>query len=648
MATKSRFSAFLADLANNPGSMNAKAILDEAREKIGSAKGHERVTQMRSNQHVLLEFYQLMIVKYDFPCRAIQDPVDFAGKEELDALAFPLSETEMIQNLQIYLAVATKYVEGKSRETERPRLNTIRAKRDAMIGFINRRYWDAGREPPAKAKLLSYTNEVLQKCGEVYGVDQSATKKPYMGRLELAQLIDWDSLRSARPAITEVHHLSWCMANQCGIRPSSIAIPNADHQDRFMRWKDIQITRSLAPGRFDCYLDFVNLKSTLDDLSFTLDKSLKMRPKSPLSTNYIPQSIPHRLLVILLRRDGLQDYPASAFSSSEERVIELLNGKEKFIRIRHDFADKAIFQSRSPDNPMITWDKPITTKHLSHYLDSRARAAGYGRGVTLYAFRRQAATDWNRQLGSATAKQLMNHAPESESLGKYYERGSANVDITALALREESGRNYEELDIENSIAITRLVDFTKTQGRFLTEYVRQACDGDSTIQAAIREGDGFTAEKRRRRIQQYATIALQEQQRSLVIQDMTMEDFEAKKRELLEPTNLVRLIKTRAVELEKMSKPITSARYNALCPEDLRDQCDPELENADIIIDGDLCDEDLDDCTIAYESVVRVFMISLLEGFNIEDFEGIKCPECLADSTMTEKQRVGRHYSNPL
>ena len=640
MATQCHFSAFLADLANDPGSMNAQAILSEAQDKINSSKGHERVTKMRKNQRVLLEFYQLMIVKYDFPYRAIDDPMDFQGKEELDALAFPLNEMEMIQNLQMYLAVAMKYVEGRSQETSRPRLNTIRAKRDAMIDFINRRYWDANRQPPANAKLLSYTNEVLQKCGEDYGVNQKATKKPYMGRLELAQLIDWDSLRSARPAITEVHHLSWCMANQCGVRPSSIAIPDADHKDRFMRWKDVQITRNLAPGRFDCYLDFVNLKNSLDDLSFTLDKSLKMRPKSPLSTNYIPQSIPHRLLVILLRRDGLQDYPASAFSKPEDRVTELLNGKEKFIKIRPDFADKAIFQSQSAHNPITTWDKPITTQALLFYLESRARAAGYGLGVTLYAFRRQTATDWNRQLGSAMAKQLMNHAPESETLERYYEKGSANVDITALALREDSGMSYEELDLENSIAITRLVDFTKTQGRFLTEYVRQACDEDMTIQAAIREGDGFTAEKRRRRIQRYAMMALEEHQRSVMTQDMTMEAFEAKKRELLEPTKLVRMIKMRAVELERMSKPATSAGNTVLRPEDLRDQYDPELENADIVIDGDICDEDLDESTVAYESVVRVFMISLLEGFNIEDSEGIKCPECLADSTMTEEQRV--------
>ena len=136
MAAKSHFSAFLADLANDPGRMNVEAILSETRDKISSAKGHERVTKMRSNRLVLLEFYRLMIVKYDFPCRTIDDPVDCAGKEELDTLAFPLSETAMIQNLQMYLAVAMKYVEGKSHKTARPRLNTIRAKRDAMIGFM--------------------------------------------------------------------------------------------------------------------------------------------------------------------------------------------------------------------------------------------------------------------------------------------------------------------------------------------------------------------------------------------------------------------------------------------------------------------------------------------------------------------------------
>ena len=76
---------------------------------------------------------------------------------------------------------------------------------------------------------------------------------------------------------------------------------------------------------------------------------------------------------------------------------------------------------------------------------------------------------------------------------------------------------------------------------------------------------------------------------------MTLEDFEAEKKELLERTDLVRRTKTRAIELEKISNPITSVRDNALSPEDLRDQYDPELANADSVVDRDLPDEAIDD-----------------------------------------------------
>lgn len=108
-----------------------------------------------------------------------------------------------------------------------------------------------------------------------------------------------------------------------------MSYPDVDHKDLFMRWKHIQVLRDGEPGRFDCKLEFVNLKAIIDDLSLTLDKPFKMRPKSPLSTNFIPLSIPHRILTILLRGDALIGYPVSAFSSDEERVEDLLSGKRK-------------------------------------------------------------------------------------------------------------------------------------------------------------------------------------------------------------------------------------------------------------------------------------------------------------------------------
>ena len=61
-----------------------------------------------------------------------------------------------------------------------------------------------------------------------------------------------------------------------------------------------------------------------------------------------------------------------------------------------------------------------------------------------------------------------HHAPDSDSLERCQKRGSPNIDFTALALQEDSRMSHESLDIEDSIGITSLVDFTKTQRSFLS------------------------------------------------------------------------------------------------------------------------------------------------------------------------------------
>ena len=93
------------------------------------------------------------------------------------------------------------------------------------------------------------------------------------------------------------------------------------------------------------------------------------------------------------------------------------------------------------------------------------------------------------------AKRLTKYAPESDTLERYYERGASSVVIiSALALRQDLGMAYD--NIETSIVIHRQVDFNKTQERFLTEPVQEACDAGRTMQAVLREGDGLAAEKR--------------------------------------------------------------------------------------------------------------------------------------------------------
>lgn len=259
------FASILRQIADNPQNEEVLTVFNEAERMVASSKDHEAPSLLHKRKRHLLDFYNVMKAKFHFQCDPIEDPLDFPAKSRLDQLAFPLDESKMIENPQTYLAVAMKYVEGQFIETDRPRFDTLREMRDSLLHHVNVRYWDANREPPSQEKLLNYTDEVLRKCGEEYGVNQAATKKPYLGRFELAQLIDWDSFRSFRPAVTEVHYLAWCMAHQCGVRPSSMAMPDTDHPNNFMRWKHVRVVRSEKRGRFDCYLDFVNLKTSPDD-----------------------------------------------------------------------------------------------------------------------------------------------------------------------------------------------------------------------------------------------------------------------------------------------------------------------------------------------------------------------------------------------
>jgi hypothetical protein len=238
-----------------------------------------------------------------------------------------------------------------------------------------------------------------------------------------------------------------------------------ERKDQYLRWKDIKITRS-TKGKFDCQIFFEFLKGNRDDAS--LDKSLTMDPKSPLSTTFIPLSIPHRLLIILLRRDGLTDYQSSS-GTFAERVDRLINGKEHFVKIDESFKGLPIFLASGPRGLELS-DAPLPSGSMSGYLARRAIRMGYGMGVTIYAFRRKAASEWTCQVGLSQAKALMSHSSNSLALQKHYEQGFFDLDVTAIALRDDPSSNVAEMDADASIALVRLSDFTKAQGAWLDAY----------------------------------------------------------------------------------------------------------------------------------------------------------------------------------
>ena len=72
--------------------------------------------------------------------------------------------------------------------------------------------------------------------------------KVYFGRYELRQLLDWESIHSLSREVSEQHEMAWCLGCVCGIRPCSLAeVPRRPGQ--YLRWRDVAITRALAPGK---------------------------------------------------------------------------------------------------------------------------------------------------------------------------------------------------------------------------------------------------------------------------------------------------------------------------------------------------------------------------------------------------------------
>ena len=68
--------------------------------------------------------------------------------------------------------------------------------------------------------------------------------------------------------------------------------------------------------------------------------------------------------------------------------------------------------------------------------------------------------------------------PNINTLERCQKRGLSNFDFTGLALHEDSRITYEDLDIEDSITITRLADFTKTQRCFIAPMRRPVAGCD--------------------------------------------------------------------------------------------------------------------------------------------------------------------------
>lgn len=160
----------------------------------------------------------------------------------------------------------------------------------------------------------------MQAASRKYGLNvHRHTDRTYVGLAELRQLIDYDMMSTPSIEVAEGHHLAWCLGRVCSVRPGSIGpSKNSDKlkTGMYLTWRDLTFTRGAKEGEFRVDIVFRSLKTNFEDpASAPSNKSpqsrqLKCVVMSPQSIENLLFSIPHRLLVIALRRgilDGIEN-----------------------------------------------------------------------------------------------------------------------------------------------------------------------------------------------------------------------------------------------------------------------------------------------------------------------------------------------------
>lgn len=144
------------------------------------------------------------------------------------------------------------------------------------------------------------------------------------------QLIDLNIRGTPNIALAECHHLVWVLSRHCALQPGSMTAPIPSERDfsipfPYLIFRDFEVTRSPNPGDFNLVLNIRNLKIISNPVAEQTGyhtKQIRLHIKSPQSQHNLMVSVPHRFLVLALRRGALQD---------DTTVQDLLDGNRRSI-----------------------------------------------------------------------------------------------------------------------------------------------------------------------------------------------------------------------------------------------------------------------------------------------------------------------------
>ena len=230
---------------------------------------------------------------------------------------------------------------------------------------------------------------------------------------------------------TRIQKLLWLFGFFQGLRPSSIG-RERDSPTRFMQWGQLQLFRDHVngrpTGRLLVKVKVVNLK-TNKDFEET-EEQLAFCTASPKESFNIQYSIPHRLILMLLRRRLLANH---------ESLDSVFLGKEWELQIKAEAASRPVFFASRPAGVGLTGHS-ISAKRTSATVQVWA---GLPTGSTFYAWRRMSSAVVDRALGRSVAKKFLGHSAGSHTFEEYHDEGLFDLNTVALLLGESPTEKHQ-------------------------------------------------------------------------------------------------------------------------------------------------------------------------------------------------------------
>ncbi|KAH7174972.1 uncharacterized protein B0J16DRAFT_418367 [Fusarium flagelliforme] len=592
---------------------------------------------------------------------------DFTEDEEELAM-FPVDKAD-------YILFIAKFGRGVRRGTKISYRGLVGHRMPLMFWYKRIHTKRGSTTAATQSQLFNAITEAMRYATSKFGLTLGrVTSFSQVGIPELRQLIDYDTLNAVSIEVTEGHHLAWCIARVCAVRPGSIGISGqrtVNTNDRpFLTWGDIEITR-LDKGRFQARITFRNLKTNYPDPEKTFRQkgkysSLTCVINSPTNIDNLIFSIPHRLLVLALRRQIID---------SVTTIDELMRGNQRNITINHEHLPKPVILASKPRG-LGTIDEPVTVSALSEYLKRRGSKLGYPEALNFYSIRRRAADDLTRQLGRDAARAIMDHDPDSRVLEKYYLSLGDAVDVSRISLNEDTSHlGFEgyshQIDQETTLAANVLSNqkAREIHGPAVNALMVKLMSSDPGFPYTASNAELKNYKRRIRKVALDSLLGIEVQKQR---ERMTKMDFDSRLKHLNDS-------KLMDVVMEKARAQLTLGDTDHLDEEDdnpaiddetqqivhgLEEKAEPDLEEQAIDgshpsevhreLDGDgREDEDEGDAggdgdsrtnpeaiEVDYETAVRTFMHALLDDTLTQhkDFKNnpTVCPLCQEDDTITD------------